>query len=97
MLNTVTLNDTAEFQTTAEEVYTTFVDGQRVAAFTRAPPQVFEPKEGGKFVLFGGNVEGEFVELEKPKKIVMKWRLGAWPAGTSQSMPSQSIICNPVH
>ncbi|KAF8425912.1 activator of Hsp90 ATPase [Tirmania nivea] len=81
VVNTVTLSDTAEFQTTAEELYTTFVDPQRVAAFTRAVPQVFEPNVGGKFKLFGGNVEGEFSELEKPKKAVMKWRLGGWPAG----------------
>jgi len=81
IVNTVTLSDTAEFQTTAEELYTTFVDAGRVAAFTRAQPQVFEPKEGGKFKLFGGNVEGEFLGLEKPDKIVMTWRLSGWPAG----------------
>ncbi|KAF8448278.1 activator of Hsp90 ATPase [Terfezia claveryi] len=81
VVNTVTLSDTAEFQTTDQELYTTFVDPQRVAAFTRAPPQVFEPSVGGRFELFGGNVEGEFLELEKPKKVVMKWRLGGWPAG----------------
>ena len=82
VINTVTLNDTAEFQTTAEELYTTFVDPQRVAAFTRAPPQVFEPSVGGKFKLFGGSVEGEFLGLEKPKEIVMKWRLETWAVGT---------------
>ena len=81
VVNTVTISDTAEFQTTDEELYTTFVDPQRVAAFTRAPPQVFEPSVGGKFELFGGNVEGEFLGLEKPKKVVMKWRLGGWPVG----------------
>lgn len=81
VVNTVTLSDTAEFQTTAEELYTTFVDPQRVAAFTRTPPQVFEPQVGGKFKLFGNNVEGEFLELDKPKKIVMKWRLSGWPTG----------------
>lgn len=81
IVNTVTLSDTAEFQTTAEELYTTFVDVGRVSAFTRAPPQVFEPKQAGKFKLFGGNVEGEFLELQRPDKIVMKWRLSAWPTG----------------
>ncbi|KAI5788884.1 activator of Hsp90 ATPase [Peziza echinospora] len=81
VVNTLTLSDTAEFQTTAEELYTTFVDVGRVTAFTRAPPRVYEPKVGGKFSLFGGNVEGEFKELEKNKKIVMDWRLSGWPAG----------------
>ena len=81
IVNTVTLSDTAEFQTTAEELYTTFVDTGRVTAFTRAPPQVFEPNQGGRFKIFGGNVEGEFLELQRPDKIVMKWRLSGWPTG----------------
>lgn len=36
---------------------------------------------GGKFELFGGNVSGEYLELEEPKKIVQSWRLKEWPAG----------------
>jgi activator of HSP90 ATPase len=81
VLNTVTLTDTFEFCTSAEQLYLTFVDPQRVMAFTRTPPQPFEPKEGGKFSLFGGNVEGVFKVLEKEKKIVQDWRLADWPKG----------------
>lgn len=58
------------------------MDPQRIAAFTRSPPKVFEgAQQGGKFELFGGNVSGEYVELQKPTKIVQKWRLNQWPAG----------------
>lgn len=82
IVNTVTVTDNEEFRTTAEEMYQTFVDPQRLAAFTRSPPKVFEgAKTGGKFELFGGNVSGEYLELEKPKKIVQSWRLSQWPAG----------------
>ena len=81
IVNTVTLTDSSEFQTTAAELYTSFVDAERVTAFTRAPPAVFEAKVGGKFSLFGGNVDGSFVELEKDKKIVMNWRLSTWTPG----------------
>lgn len=81
-VNTVTVRDDQEFRTTAEEMYETFVDPQRLAAFTRAPPKLFEgAKKGGKFELFDGNVSGEYLELEKPKKIVQSWRLNQWPAG----------------
>jgi activator of HSP90 ATPase len=81
---------TDEFRTTAEEMYQTFTDPQRLAAFTRAPPRVFEgAKPGGKFAIFDGNVSGEFVTLESPKKIVQKWRLKQWPEG---HMSSQEII-----
>ena len=82
VVNTTTVTDTEEFRTTAAEMYQTFTDPQRLAAFTRAPPKVFEgAKKGGKFELFGGNIVGEFLELEEPTKIVQSWRLAQWPAG----------------
>lgn len=81
-INVTTLTDTAEFRTMAEELFITFTDPSRIAAFTRSPPKVFEGAQpGGKFELFGGNVSGSYVELEKPKKIVQKWRLAQWPEG----------------
>ena len=81
VINTVTLSETYEFNTSAEQLFLTFVDAQRVTAFTRAPPDVWEPKEGGKFVLFGGNIEGSFKSLEPNKKMVQDWRLADWPKG----------------
>jgi activator of HSP90 ATPase len=82
VVNTTTVTDTEEFRTTAEELYKTFTDPQRIAAFTRAAPKVFEgAKKGGKFELFDGNVSGEYLELEEPTKIVQSWRLDQWPAG----------------
>ena len=82
LINTTTVNSTEEFRTTALELYTTFTSAERLAAFTRAPLTVFEGAHvGGKFELFGGNVSGEFIELEAPTKIVQKWRLGQWAAG----------------
>ena len=81
-VNVTKVTDETEFRTTAEELYTTFTDSQRITAFTRSAPLVFEgAKLGGRFELFGGNVSGEYVELEKPTKIVQKWRLAQWPAG----------------
>lgn len=80
-VNTTTVNASDEFRTTAEEMYQTFVDPQRIAAFTRAPPRVFEgAKPGAKFAIFDGNVSGEYVKLEEPTLIVQKWRLAQWPA-----------------
>ncbi|KAI9825402.1 MAG: hypothetical protein M1832_001132 [Thelocarpon impressellum] len=81
-VNVTTVLDTEEFRTTAAELYQTFTDPQRIAAFTRAPPKLFEgAKEGGKFELFGGNVSGEYLELVEPTKIVQRWRLMQWPEG----------------
>jgi activator of HSP90 ATPase len=81
-VNVTTLHDSAEFRTTAAELYTTFTDPQRIAAFTRSAPLTFEgAKPGGKFELFGGNVSGSYTELDEPKRIIQKWRLAQWPQG----------------
>jgi activator of HSP90 ATPase len=82
LVNVTTVTDTEEFRTTAAELYQTFTDPQRIAAFTRSPPKVFEgAKKGAKFELFGGNVAGEFVDLQEPTTIVQRWRLTQWPSG----------------
>ena len=81
-VNTTTVKSSEEFRTTAAELYRTFTSAERLAAFTRAPPKVFEGAHvGAKFELFGGNVVGEFVELDDPTKIVQKWRLAQWAPG----------------
>ncbi|TQS36012.1 hypothetical protein Golomagni_03551 [Golovinomyces magnicellulatus] len=82
IVNTTTVTSNDEFRAPASELYKTFTDPQRLAAFTRAPPKIFEgAKVGGKFELFGGNVCGEYLELLEPTKIVQSWRLDQWPKG----------------
>lgn len=81
-VNVTSLSDQQEFRTTAEQLYETFTDPQRIAAFTRAPPKVFEgAKEGARFEIFGGNVSGSYAKLDKPTYIEQKWRLAQWPQG----------------
>lgn len=81
-VNTTSLTSNEEFRTTALELYKTFTDPNRIAAFTRAPPKLFEgAHKGGKFELFGSNVSGEYLSLEEPTKIVQRWRLGQWVEG----------------
>ncbi|KAF2130340.1 Aha1domain family protein [Dothidotthia symphoricarpi CBS 119687] len=82
VVNVTTITDSTEFRTDAANLFQTFTDPQRIAAFTRAPPKNFTgAKPGGTFELFGGNVSGEFTELQEPTHIVQKWRLAQWPAG----------------
>lgn len=82
VVNVTTINDSTEFRTDAASLFQTFTDPQRIAAFTRSPPKTFTgAKPGGTFELFGGNVSGEYLELEDPTHIVQKWRLAQWPAG----------------
>lgn len=82
LVNTTTITDSTEFRTSAAQLYQTFTDPQMLAAFTRSPIKNFEgAKPGAKFELFGGNVSGEYTELEEPTHIVQKWRLAQWPQG----------------
>lgn len=68
------------FLTSAEELYTTLIDQQRLEAFTRSSVKV-DASRGGAFVLFNGNVTGKFQELISGEKIVMQWRYKSWPDG----------------
>lgn len=81
-VNTATVTASDEFRTTAEELFKTFTEPERLAAFTRGAPRQFDGAHvGGKFSIFDGNVTGEFVKLDSPKLLVQKWRLAQWPAG----------------
>lgn len=40
---------------------------------------VFEPAKGERFVLMGGNITGEFIDLIPEKKLSMRWRMKTWP------------------
>ncbi|QIW99463.1 hypothetical protein AMS68_004981 [Peltaster fructicola] len=86
-VNTTSVTDQQEFRTTAEQLYETFTDPQRIAAFTRASPRLWEgAQEGARYEIFGGNVSGSFVKLDKPSSIEQKWRLAQWPAGHYSTM-----------
>jgi activator of HSP90 ATPase len=81
-INTTTVTASDEFRTSAEEMYATFTDPQRITAFTRGAPRRFDGAHvGGEFAIFDGNVTGEFVSLDFPTHIVQKWRLAQWPEG----------------
>ncbi|KAI8355601.1 activator of Hsp90 ATPase [Choanephora cucurbitarum] len=79
-VNTTTVNDVKEFQTSAHELYETLTDAQRARVWTRGHV-ILEKTVGSKFEFFNGNVTGEIEELVPDQKIVQKWRLRSWPAG----------------
>ncbi|KAM4663972.1 activator of 90 kDa heat shock protein ATPase homolog 1 [Discoglossus pictus] len=79
----VTVKDT--FQTSPEELYRVLTRQELVQGFTHAPA-IVNPEKGGKFQLLGGNVSGEFVEMEPEKHIIMSWRFKSWPAGHHASI-----------
>ena len=63
-----------------EEIFRVFLETELVSAFTRGPATV-DARVGGKFIMFDGNVTGEFTSIEKDIEIKQKWRFRSWPDG----------------
>lgn len=78
-ISTTTIKQQQKFQCRAEEFYNVFTTIEMVQAFTKGSVKL-EPKKGGKFELFGGNICGDFIDIT-PAKIVQKWRCKQWPDG----------------
>lgn len=66
------------FQTSADELYRTFINQEFVQVFTRSAATV-DGRRGGRFQLLHGSVSGEFTELVPDQRIEMRWRFRTWP------------------
>lgn len=60
------------------EVFSCFLDPNRVSAFTQSPT-VLSSAPGSPFSLYGGAITGETLEVVNNTKIVQKWRMNDWP------------------
>lgn len=81
--NTSTLHLEPTFNTTAEQLYLTLLDPQRIGAWTRSPPMIdpLPAKEGSMLKLFGGSISGKVTKLTENERIVQDWRLEDWKDG----------------
>ncbi|XP_041831524.1 activator of 90 kDa heat shock protein ATPase homolog 1-like [Melanotaenia boesemani] len=76
---TCSFNLKETFQTSADELYRTFINQEFVQVFTRSPA-VMDGRKGGRFQLLDGSVCGEFTQLVPDQKIEMRWRFRSWPS-----------------
>ncbi|XP_076442222.1 activator of 90 kDa heat shock protein ATPase homolog 1-like [Babylonia areolata] len=74
--NTVTMKET--FRCTPDIVYGALTSQEMMRLYT-GESSVVEAAPGGRFVLMGGNVLGEFTELVPSSKVCMRWRMKSWP------------------
>jgi activator of HSP90 ATPase len=74
------LKQTATFKATPHEVFEALMDEKKHAEFLGADAKISR-KVGGKFRMYGGDVDGKNVELVPDKKIVQTWRYSDWPEG----------------
>ncbi|GLD72036.1 BTB/POZ domain-containing protein 6-B-like protein [Lates japonicus] len=76
---TCSFNLTETFQTSADELYWTFVNQEFVQVFTRSAA-VVDGCRGGRFQMLDGSVSGEFTQLVPDQRIEMRWRFRTWPS-----------------
>jgi len=77
-ISTKTINMKLNFEAPASELFECFLDQRRISAFTQSESQI-TPEVGGNFSLFSGQIVGQIVELNRPSKLVKKWRFKDWP------------------
>lgn len=76
----VTVKASDEFKCKAADLFTAIVNEDRVRAYTQSDCKI-DPKVGGEFSLFSGNVTGVFTEITHPTVIKQAWRFKHWPQG----------------
>jgi uncharacterized protein YndB with AHSA1/START domain len=75
-----TIHFDVDYKTTPEKIYQPLLDAAQFKTFSGLPAEI-DPKVGGWFKLFGGQVEGRNIELVPNQRIVQAWRSASWPAG----------------
>ncbi|CAI4038086.1 hypothetical protein SMKI_04G4260 [Saccharomyces mikatae IFO 1815] len=77
------------FNVPSSELYETFLDKQRILAWSRSAQFSHSgPKLDAKenFELFGGNVISQLLSCEKDKKLIFHWKLKDWPAAFNSTI-----------
>jgi activator of HSP90 ATPase len=74
------IKQTVTFKTTPHAIYEALMDEKKHAAFTGGEAKISR-KAGGKFSIYGGDIEGKNLELITDQKIVQSWRYSDWPEG----------------
>ena len=75
-----TLRQSVTFITGPHEVYEAIMDSRKHSEFTGSQVSMSR-KVGGKFSVYGGDIEGVNLELIPDQKIVQSWRYSDWPEG----------------
>jgi activator of HSP90 ATPase len=75
-----TLHYQADLKASPQRVYEILLDSKLFAAVTGLPAEI-DPKAGGTFSLFSGQIEGRNIELVPNQRIVQAWRPTHWDPG----------------
>lgn len=79
-METRTIRQTVTFKSSAHEIYEALMDSKKHAMFTGTEVKMSR-EAGGKFSIYGGEIQGVNLELVPDRKIVQSWRYNNWPGG----------------
>jgi len=74
------LHQEIEIKAAPERIYSALLDSKQFTAFSGLPAEI-DPKEGGAFAMFKGQIVGRNVELVANQRIVQAWRPAHWDPG----------------
>jgi activator of HSP90 ATPase len=74
------LHEDIELKSTPQRIYEALLDAKQFAAFSGMAAEI-DPKAGGAFSMFGGQIAGRTVELVPNQRIVQAWRPAHWDPG----------------
>jgi len=79
-MHTKTIRNSVTFKANPHEVYEALMDSKKHAKFTGSVVKISR-NVGGKFSVYGGDIQGINLELVPDQKIVQSWRYSDWPEG----------------
>jgi activator of HSP90 ATPase len=74
------LHEDIDIRSSPQRIYDALLDAKQFAAFSGAPAEI-DPKAGGAFSMFGGQIVGRNIELVPNERIVQAWRPTHWDPG----------------
>jgi activator of HSP90 ATPase len=74
------LHQEIDLKAAPQRLYETLLSSKQFTAFTGLPAEI-DPKAGGVFSMFSGQIVGRNVELVPGQRIVQAWRPTHWDAG----------------
>ncbi len=69
-----------DLKASPQRIYKVLMDSKQFTAFSGMPAEI-DPKAGGAFTTFGGQIEGRTVELVANQRVVQAWRPTHWDPG----------------
>lgn len=80
VVNTSHLRIDGQFMSSASDLFDILTDETKIPMWTRNPAKM-KPEVGAEMSLFGGNITGKVISVDRPNELVTTWRAPTWPAG----------------